>query len=276
MDEEVNRAKERSGALLTASRRGETVGPLERPETHRAGSAPFWSGSTSTSAPTFRRCSGCVNDVALVRSLLKQYFDVPNEDIRVVVNRRATKAAILHRLRDMISRGRAGRRPRLLLLRPWIAGARPQRRRADRRARRDHLPVRHGLGSPDLHPRRRSRRDLRASSRPRSCSRRSSTAASGAPTRAGSSPSPDPRSCGATSATCRPRSTSPRAPRATGSPEDPPAARRPGLHGAQRDVGRLAGGPAGRPRTTWTAGRTGSSPTGAAGSSPSTSSRSLA
>jgi hypothetical protein len=51
---------------------------------------------------------GCVNDVALVRSLLKQYFDVPNEDIRVVVNRRATKAAILHRLRAMIACGDPG------------------------------------------------------------------------------------------------------------------------------------------------------------------------
>ena len=41
--------------------------------------------------PTLR---GCVNDVALVRMLLKQYFQVPNEDLRVVVNQRATKANI--------------------------------------------------------------------------------------------------------------------------------------------------------------------------------------
>ena len=58
--------------------------------------------------PDVRSLQGCVNDVALVRSLLKGYFAVPNEDIRVVVNRRATKAAILHRLRDMISRGQPG------------------------------------------------------------------------------------------------------------------------------------------------------------------------
>ena len=58
--------------------------------------------------PDIRSLQGCVNDVALVRSLLKEYFAVPNEDIRVVVNRRATKAAILHRLRDMISRGQPG------------------------------------------------------------------------------------------------------------------------------------------------------------------------
>jgi hypothetical protein len=59
-------------------------------------------------SPDVRSLQGCVNDVALVRSLLKEYFEVRNEDIRVVVNRRATKAAILHRLRDMISRGEPG------------------------------------------------------------------------------------------------------------------------------------------------------------------------
>jgi hypothetical protein len=45
---------------------------------------------------------GCVNDVALVRHVLKEYFGVPNEDIRVVVNERATKANIVHRLRTMV------------------------------------------------------------------------------------------------------------------------------------------------------------------------------
>ncbi len=55
--------------------------------------------------PTLR---GCVNDVALVRMLLKQYFDVPNEDLRVVVNERATKQNILHRLEDMIGRSQPG------------------------------------------------------------------------------------------------------------------------------------------------------------------------
>jgi metacaspase-1 len=55
--------------------------------------------------PTLR---GCVNDVALVRGLLKEYFAVPNERIRVVVNQRATKANILHRLQDMIQRSQPG------------------------------------------------------------------------------------------------------------------------------------------------------------------------
>ena len=51
---------------------------------------------------------GCVNDVALVRSLLKQYFQVPNEDLRVVVNSRATKANILERIEATIARAEAG------------------------------------------------------------------------------------------------------------------------------------------------------------------------
>src|SRR6185295_4044071 len=51
---------------------------------------------------------GCVNDVALVRGLLKQYFEVPNEDIRVLVNGRATKANILARLESTIARAEPG------------------------------------------------------------------------------------------------------------------------------------------------------------------------
>jgi metacaspase-1 len=51
---------------------------------------------------------GCVNDVALVRWLLKQYLGVRNEDIRVVVNQRATKANILYRLQAMIRRSEPG------------------------------------------------------------------------------------------------------------------------------------------------------------------------
>ena len=47
--------------------------------------------------------SGCVNDVALVRRILKQCFGVPNEDIRVLVNERATKANILQRLRRVVA-----------------------------------------------------------------------------------------------------------------------------------------------------------------------------
>jgi metacaspase-1 len=45
---------------------------------------------------------GCVNDVVLVRQVLKQYLGVPNENIRLVVNERATKANIVHRLQGMI------------------------------------------------------------------------------------------------------------------------------------------------------------------------------
>jgi len=52
--------------------------------------------------------NGCVNDVALVRRILKQYFGVPNEDIRVVVNQRATKALIMHRLRETIEEAEDG------------------------------------------------------------------------------------------------------------------------------------------------------------------------
>ena len=45
--------------------------------------------------PTLR---GCVNDVALVRELLKRCVGVVNDDIHVLVNRRATKQNILRRL----------------------------------------------------------------------------------------------------------------------------------------------------------------------------------
>jgi metacaspase-1 len=51
---------------------------------------------------------GCVNDVALVRRMLRQYLDVPNEDIRVVVNERATKANILDRLAAITQRAEEG------------------------------------------------------------------------------------------------------------------------------------------------------------------------
>jgi hypothetical protein len=58
--------------------------------------------------PDIPSLRGCVNDVALVRMLLKQYFAVPNEHIRVVVNQRATKANIVYRLEDMIARSQPG------------------------------------------------------------------------------------------------------------------------------------------------------------------------
>ena len=49
--------------------------------------------------PEVPNLSGCVNDVRLVRYVLKRWFGVPNEDLRVVVDERATRANILHRLR---------------------------------------------------------------------------------------------------------------------------------------------------------------------------------
>jgi hypothetical protein len=51
---------------------------------------------------------GCVNDVVLVRSVLKRFFDVPNQDIRLVVNERATKAQIMRRLHEIIDASRPG------------------------------------------------------------------------------------------------------------------------------------------------------------------------
>ena len=58
--------------------------------------------------PDIPPLSGPVNDVALVRWLLKHYFGIPNEDIRVVVNQRATKANILHRLRVAVQTAEEG------------------------------------------------------------------------------------------------------------------------------------------------------------------------
>jgi metacaspase-1 len=58
--------------------------------------------------PDIPSLRGCVNDVALVRLLLKRYLGVPNEDIRVVVNQRATKENILRRLAATIERAAPG------------------------------------------------------------------------------------------------------------------------------------------------------------------------
>ena len=44
----------------------------------------------------------------MVRALLKDYLGVANDDIRVVVNDRATKANIMHRLRAMIAESEPG------------------------------------------------------------------------------------------------------------------------------------------------------------------------
>ena len=57
--------------------------------------------------PDIPPLSGCVNDVALVRRTLKG-FGVPNEDIRVVVNERATKANIVHRLGAAVAAAEPG------------------------------------------------------------------------------------------------------------------------------------------------------------------------
>lgn len=51
---------------------------------------------------------GCVNDVALVRDLLKSAFAVPNDDIHVLVDGRATKANIVARLETAIGGARSG------------------------------------------------------------------------------------------------------------------------------------------------------------------------
>lgn len=51
---------------------------------------------------------GCVNDVLLVRWLLKTCFDVPNEDLRVLVNSRATKENIVRRLGAVLDRSEPG------------------------------------------------------------------------------------------------------------------------------------------------------------------------
>jgi hypothetical protein len=51
---------------------------------------------------------GCVNDVLRVRGILKRYFGLTNEDIRVLVNDRATKQAILYRLTRLVDDAQEG------------------------------------------------------------------------------------------------------------------------------------------------------------------------
>ena len=58
--------------------------------------------------PDVPRLTGCVNDVALVRHVLKSSFGVSNEDIHVLVNQRATKARIMSRLELAIRNAEAG------------------------------------------------------------------------------------------------------------------------------------------------------------------------
>jgi metacaspase-1 len=57
--------------------------------------------------PDIPPLAGCVNDVALVRSTIKA-FGVPNEDIHVLVNRRATKANIVDRIQRTVRAAEPG------------------------------------------------------------------------------------------------------------------------------------------------------------------------
>ena len=58
--------------------------------------------------PEIPALRGCVNDVLLVRALLRRWFGLDNSNIRLVVNQRATKDAILHRLREAIQASEPG------------------------------------------------------------------------------------------------------------------------------------------------------------------------
>lgn len=54
--------------------------------------------------------SGCVNDVTNVRDVLLKYFGFTIKDIRVIVDERATKKAIIERLKWLIKGAKAGDR----------------------------------------------------------------------------------------------------------------------------------------------------------------------
>jgi hypothetical protein len=58
--------------------------------------------------PDIPSLRGCVNDVFLVRKLLRRWFGVDNRHIRVIVDARATKAEILRRLRESLGAAEAG------------------------------------------------------------------------------------------------------------------------------------------------------------------------
>jgi hypothetical protein len=53
---------------------------------------------------------GCVNDVTNIRNILLNYFGFEVEDIRVLVDERATKKAMLHRLEWLVKGAKAGDR----------------------------------------------------------------------------------------------------------------------------------------------------------------------
>jgi hypothetical protein len=52
--------------------------------------------------------SGCINDVTNLRSVLKTYLGFNNQDIRVLVDDRAGKAAIMERLKWLVKGAKAG------------------------------------------------------------------------------------------------------------------------------------------------------------------------
>jgi hypothetical protein len=58
--------------------------------------------------PDIPSLRGCVNDVLLVRALLRRWFGVENRQIRVVVDERATKEGILQRLGETLSAAQPG------------------------------------------------------------------------------------------------------------------------------------------------------------------------
>ena len=51
---------------------------------------------------------GCINDVTNMRDILKTYLRFTNRDIRVLVDKRATKANIISRLEYMVSKAKSG------------------------------------------------------------------------------------------------------------------------------------------------------------------------
>ena len=51
---------------------------------------------------------GCINDVTNMRDILKTHLGFTNKDIRVLVDRRATRANILKRLRWMVDGAKPG------------------------------------------------------------------------------------------------------------------------------------------------------------------------
>lgn len=51
---------------------------------------------------------GCINDVTNMRSILKTYLGFSNDEIRVLVDQRATKENILFRLKKMVAGAKSG------------------------------------------------------------------------------------------------------------------------------------------------------------------------